>query len=716
MKPLASLPGMEEAAAEIARLTADIRRHDALYYRESAPEITDAEYDALRQRLEALEAAYPELKSPDSPSEQVGAAPSEAFAKVVHSKPMLSLSNAFGEADMREFEARIRRFLNLEKDAAIDYVFEPKIDGLSFAARYEHGLFTQGATRGDGAVGEDITANLKAVKGFPQRLKGKDIPHVLEVRGEVYMTHADFKRLNEKRAEAGEPPFANPRNAASGGLRQLDPGVTAERGLHYAIHGLGEVSEALGETLTEIYARLRNTGFHVSADLLSPLPLAGGAGGGHSPLIPPASGGNEEDGSISSIDAALAYYARAEAARPHLGFDIDGVVVKVNRLDWQQRLGQVARSPRWAIAHKFPAQAAKTILERIFIQVGRTGVLTPVAELTPINVGGVMVARATLHNEDEIKRKDIREGDMVTVQRAGDVIPQVTGVEKDQAHARRPEYVFPDHCPICGSLAVREEGEAARRCTGGLVCEAQILERLKHFVSRNAMDIEGLGEKQIEAFWRDGLIHGPADIFRLPEKAEAIAERDGWGEKSVMNLLEAIEAARHAPLPRFIFALGIRHIGEVTARLLSRHYGSLTAWAQAMRQAGADAEAYADLLSIQGIGGKVADALAAFFAESHNREVVAELDRLLNIQTDAPSAKADSPISGKTVVFTGTLTKMGRQEAKARAEALGVKVASSVSAKTDYVVAGDDAGSKLKKASELGVTVLTEEEWLKLLQ
>ncbi len=724
LSPEASIPTLEDAAAEIEKLTADIRRHDALYYQHSAPEISDAEYDKLRQRLEILEAAYPELKRADSPSETVGAAPSEAFAKVKHSVPMLSLNNAFSEEDVIEWDKRNKRFLNLSEDTEIHYACEQKIDGLSFTARYLKGKLVQAATRGDGSVGEDITQNIKMVEGFPLQFERQPIPEIFEVRGEVYMSHKHFEELNKKQAETGQPQFANPRNAASGALRQLDAQITRQRKLSYFVYAWGEVSSdfPMPERRFEISGQLMRWGFNVAP---------------HYPQHQLAG---------ATLKNLLEYYKQAESERSTYPHDIDGLVYKVDNLEYCRRLGEISRSPRWAIAHKFPAEQAKTLLERISIQVGRTGVLTPVAELTPINVGGVMVSRATLHNEDEIQRKDIREGDTVTVQRAGDVIPQITAIDP----ALRPEhsnpYHFPNHCPVCGSLAVREEGEAAKRCTGGLICEAQALERLRHFVSRNAMDIEGLGEKQIQSFWQDGLIHGPADIFTLPEKADAIREREGWGEKSVENLLNAIENSRYVPLSRFIFALGIRHIGEVTAKLLARTYHTPAEWIAAMRAlssitppptgglggnlpAHEQAELplsplrppasggnmyYDALMDIDGIGPKVADTLADFFREPHNVEVVEKLVALLDIQEEAAPAASASPLSGKTLVFTGTLSRMSRAEAKARAESLGAKVASSVSAKTDYLVAGEDAGSKAKKAAELGVKVLSEEEWLEM--
>ncbi len=702
-----------DVEAEIARLSAEIRKHDALYYRQDAPIISDAEYDALRRRLEALETAHPEFKSPDSPTQTVGAPGLETFAKVHHSQPMLSLNNAFSEEEVREWENRTRKFLGLSSDSIIAYACEPKIDGLSFSARYIHGKFVQGATRGDGETGESITENLKAVRSFPIHLKGSDWPEILEVRGEVYMTHAHFIELNAARERAQEPLFANPRNAAAGSLRQLDAQVTQARKLNYAVHGLGEASADLGSTLSEIYACLKKMGFALASDLTAPLITEGG------------------------LSEALEYTHTLQQMRSQLPYDIDGAVYKISRLDWQERLGYVSRAPRWALAHKFPAEQAKTTVENIIIQVGRTGTLTPVAELTPVNVGGVIVSRASLHNEDEILRKDIRIGDTVTIQRAGDVIPQITGVDLTQRRTDAAPYLFPQHCPICGSLALREESEAARRCTGGLICEAQAVERLRHFVSKGALDIEGLGEKQIETFWRDGLIRTPADIFTLPSKIEQIKAREGWGDKSASNLAQAIDRARKVTLSKFIYALGIRHIGEVTAKLLARHYGSFEKMMGTIKApppaggrlgGGLDDKiedimpppqpspyggggSTAELTTIDGIGPKAVEALQEFFLEPHNKEAIDALARILTIEDDIPVTMPNSPICGKTVVFTGTLTRMSRQEAKVRAEHLGAKVASSVSPKTDYLVAGADAGSKAKKAAELGIKVVSEEEW-----
>ncbi|MFM2129621.1 MAG: ligase [Pseudomonadota bacterium] len=675
-----------EAAAELAQLARQIAHHDQLYYAKDAPEISDAEYDALRTRNAAIEARFPGLVRKDSPSKRVGAAPAGGFRKITHAVPMLSLDNAFTAEDVGEFVARVRRFLNLPADTPVEMMAEPKIDGLSISLRYEGGRFVSGATRGDGTTGENVTENLRTLDEIPDRLTGKGWPEVLEVRGEVYMGKAEFRALNERQAGAGAKTFANPRNAAAGSLRQLDPAITADRRLRFFGYAWGEVSAPLGKTLAEARDNLAHWGFTLNAGQL-----------------------------CRDEDAMLAFHRDMESRRAKLDFDIDGVVYKVNRLDWVNRLGQVSRSPRWAIAHKFAAERAETVLERIEIQVGRTGTLTPVAHLTPVTVGGVVVSRATLHNEDEIRRRDARVGDTVVIQRAGDVIPQVVEVIAEKRPKGSKPFAFPDHCPACGSLAVREEGEVAWRCTGGLICPAQAVERLRHFVSRDAFDIEGLGEKHIEEFWKDGLIGTPGDIFRLERHREKLLEREGWGEKSVDNLIAAIDARRTIPLDRFIHALGIRQVGEATARLLARAYHTLPAWRKAMQEAeDRSSEAYGELTSIDGVGPSMADDILGFFAEPHNREVLDDLDELLDItEVKAPRATG-SPFSGKTVVFTGSLVTMGRKEAKARAEGLGAKVAGSVSKKTDYVVVGADAGSKAKKAAELGVTVLSEDEFLKM--
>lgn len=671
-------PSEDEAREEISRLSREIAAHDARYYQDDAPTISDAEYDKLRRRLTELEDQFPQLLMADSPSQRVGAAPTEKFSKVTHAVPMLSLGNAFAREDVEEFLARVRRFLELSADAEIAVVAEPKIDGLSFSARYEHGKLVQAATRGDGAVGEDITENIKTIPSFPQSLKGA--PDVLEVRGEVYMKKSDFAALNKAREAEGEALFANPRNAAAGSLRQLDAAITASRKLSYFVYAWGELSAPLASTQYDAVKRLGALGFDINPKMQRWL----------------------------SVDEILQQYEKTGKERQALSYEIDGMVYKVDRLDWQQRLGQVARAPRWAIAHKFPAEQAVTKVENIEVQVGRTGALTPVARLVPVNVGGVMVSNATLHNEDEIARLGVRIGDSVVIQRAGDVIPQVVRVRDDLPRGAQA-YVFPETCPVCGSHAVREEGEVARRCTGGLTCPAQAVERLRHFVARDAMDIEGLGEKQIAAFFEEGAIRAPQDIFTLEvrdkESLAPLKNRKGWGDLSASNLFKAIQDARARSLPRFIFALGIRHIGEETAKLLARHFGTF----EKLQEATAE-----ELFEIDGVGQTVVDALGEFFAEPHNREMLAELLPMLQIPSYVEKRVASS-VTGKTVVFTGTMEKLGRKEAKSQAEALGAKVASSVSKKTDYVVAGEDAGSKLKDARALGVTVLTEAEWLELI-
>ncbi|SDF56338.1 NAD-dependent DNA ligase LigA [Thalassobaculum litoreum] len=676
-----------EAKAELARLSDAIAEADRLYHQEDAPDLTDAEYDQLRLRNQAIEERFPDLKREDSPSERVAPGPAEGFAKVRHSRPMLSLANAFDEEDVREFERRVRRFLNLGEDETVALMAEPKIDGLSAALRYEKGKLVQGATRGDGTEGENITRNLETVDDIPKTLPD-GVPDVLEVRGEVYMTKDDFVALNERQAEAGAKIFANPRNAAAGSLRQLDPEITRSRPLRFFAYSWGEISEDFADSHHEFLEKLGSWGF--TTNPLSEL--------------------------CETADAALAVYARIGDGRHDLTYDIDGVVYKVDRLDWQQRLGMVSRSPRWAIAHKFKAEQAETVLREIDIQVGRTGALTPVARLEPVKVGGVTVTNATLHNEDEIRRKDIRVGDTVVIQRAGDVIPQVVRVITEKRPADSKEYVFPDHCPRCDSEAPRPEGEAVRRCTGGLICPAQAVERLKHFVSRDAFDIEGLGAKQIQAYYEDGLIDSPASIFRLKEHRRKLIGREGTKITSTNKLLAAIEDRRTIGLDRFVYALGIRQVGQATARLLATHYGTLNALRQAMTAAAdPESEAYADLINIDQIGSAVAKDLIDFFSEAHNGAVLDDLDGELTIEAFAAPTAADSPVAGKTVVFTGTLQTVGRSEAKARAEALGAKVAGSVSKKTDYVVVGADAGSKAAKAEALGVATLSEEDWLKLI-
>jgi DNA ligase (NAD+) len=686
VKPVEQLTE-EEAAQELGRLAAEIAHHDRLYYQQDDPEISDADYDALRRRNEAIEARFPAQVREDSPSKSVGAKPLETFSEVRHAVPMLSLGNAFSDEDVEDFLARIRRFLDWKEERPLQILAEPKIDGLSCSLRYECGRLVQAATRGDGTTGEDVTANVRTIQSVPDRLKGRDFPEVLEVRGEVFMTRAAFQSLNQRREAEGEKLFANPRNAAAGSLRQLDSRITASRPLDFLAYAWGETSEPLGETISAVRERFAAWGFAVNG----PAALCEGAG------------------------ELLAYHARILAARPEMAHEIDGVVYKVDRLDLQERLGFVSRAPRWAIAHKFPAEQAQTRLNKITIQVGRTGALTPVANLEPISVGGVVVARATLHNEDEIRRKDVREGDLVVIQRAGDVIPQVVSVVPEPEHEKRPVFEMPKTCPECGSDTLREEDEAVLRCQGGLICPAQAKERLKHFVSREAFDIEGLGGKHVTALWQEKIIEKPGDIFRLADHKAELEAREGWGEKSVANLLEAIEERKAITLDRLIFALGIRHVGQATAKLLARSYGDLKTWREEMLKIHeGDEQAEADLLAIDGIGPAVAKDIVGFVADHHNGEILTDLEALLDVQPVAAPA-SDSPVAGKTVVFTGTLETMGRSEAKARAEALGAKVSGSVSAKTDYVIAGPGAGSKAKKAQELGVTILTEEEWRDLI-
>jgi DNA ligase (NAD+) len=686
-----------KAAAELERLAAEIARHNRLYHGEDSPEISDADYDALVRRNAELEARFPHLVREDSPSRQVGAVPEGPLAKVRHALPMLSLDNAFSDEEVADFVARVRRFLKLAEDEEVALTAEPKIDGLSCSLRYERGALVLAATRGDGTTGEDVTPNARTISDVPERLKGA-APEVFEVRGEVYMSKADFAALNERQAASGGKIFANPRNAAAGSLRQKDPAITAARPLRFYAHGWGEASQLPAETQIGVMRAVEAWGIPLSADLER----------------------------FTELETLLAFYRGIEAKRADLGFDIDGVVYKVDRLDWQRRLGQVARAPRWALAHKFPAERAETNLEAIDIQVGRTGKLTPVARLTPVSVGGVTVTNATLHNADEIARLGVRVRDRILIQRAGDVIPQV--LENLTPEADRPAYVFPERCPECGSEAVREEGEVDIRCTGGLICPAQRVERLRHFVSRHALDIEGLGIVHIESFFRDGLLQSPADIFRLTK--EQLLGRERWAEVSAANLIAAIDAKRRPPLDRFLYALGIRHVGEVTARDLARRYRSWEVFHGAIDRAIAARagvvqalgetdekfrkrrnEAAAAVVETSGIGGEVAGALCDFFEEPHNQEVLAELHEAGVRPEDVVWETKESPVSGKTLVFTGSLETLSRDEAKAQAEKLGAKVAGSVSAKTDMVIAGPGAGSKLKKAQELGIEVIDEAAW-----
>ncbi len=759
-----------QAREELERLSAELARHDALYYADAAPEISDADYDELKRRALAIETAFPALSSPVSPSQRVGAPVSTQFAEVRHGVPMLSLDNAFDEGEVRDFVARIARFLKLPADEPIVFVAEPKIDGLSANLLYVDGVLTIGATRGDGRAGEDVTANLNTIADVRQTLAGDGWPDRIEIRGEVYAPNAAFAAFNAAAEAEGRRTYANPRNFAAGSLRQKDAKITAQRPLNFFAYAWGEHSSDFAETQWEALQKLKAWGFPV----------------------------NDRSRRVEGADGLIAVYRELERDRATLGYDIDGVVYKVDRIDWQRRLGFVARSPRWAIAHKFPAQQATTVLEGIDIQVGRTGSLTPVARLHPVTVGGVVVRNATLHNEDEIERLDVRIGDTVRLQRAGDVIPQILGIVPDLRPADSKRYVFPDHCPVCGSEAVREGDEVKRRCTGGLICDAQIVERLKHFVSRRAFDIEGLGEKQLIAFHARGWIKEPADIFRLARDEEKLAllrAEDGYGETSVRNLIAGIDARRIISLDRLIFGLGVREIGEQTSLVLSRAFGSWTAFRDACMAAAnglasddwktlaathaisprvlglmADARPPADdpwpeapmdqkialafpgmaaparrslaeisdgwsdltrwaavarnegpsdmlnqIAGVSGVGPVAAEALAHFFHEPHNLQVVDALLAQLERVEDVAAPTTDSPVAGKTVVFTGSLERFTRDEAKARAESLGAKVSGSVSKKTDYVVAGPGAGSKLKDAEKHGVTVLTEDEWLALI-
>jgi len=692
------------AAGELKRLAKALTEAKLAYHRYDAPEISDAAYDAMKARNLAIEARFPDLKRADSPSGQIGASPAEGFAKVIHRVRMLSLGNAFEADEVREFDTRIRRYLGLGDEAPLTYTAEPKIDGLSLSLRYEGGNLVRAATRGDGETGENVTANARRVADIPARLN--DAPEILEVRGEIYMAHADFEALNARQAERREKPFANPRNAAAGSLRQLDARVTAERPLRFFAYGWGEVSAALAETQMGAVERLAALGFPTN-----PLTVL-----------------------CDGPEALLQHYDRIEQKRATLGYDIDGVVYKVDDLALQARLGFRSTTPRWAIAHKFPAELAWTRLEAIDIQVGRTGALSPVARLSPVTVGGVVVRNATLHNEDyiagrdskgEVIRggKDIRVGDWVQVYRAGDVIPKVADVDLSKRAEDAVPFVFPTTCPECGSEAVREAGDAVRRCVGGLICPAQAVEKLKHFVSRAAFDIEGLGAKQVEMFYKDDQlpVKQPADIFTLKERDKKnltkLANREGWGEKSTKNLFEAIEEKKKIPFARLLFALGIRHVGEQASTLIARHYGRWQDFVAAMDGAcGFSGPDWDGLLSIDGVGEVMARALVGAFAEPQERAGIDRLVRHLTVQDAVRPATANSPVAGKTVVFTGTLERMTRAEAKARAEALGAKVAGSVSAKTDLLVAGPGAGSKATKAAELGIETLDEEGWLRLIE
>jgi DNA ligase (NAD+) len=677
-----------EAGQQHAEISDRIRGFNEAYYINDEPLVPDAEYDALFNRLIELEARYPTLKK-NSPTQEVGAAPADGFAKIKHARPMLSLANAFSREDIVDFLARIRRFLNLTAHSPVEIVGEPKIDGLSLSLRYENRELVSAATRGDGTEGEDVTANVAHITDIPKILPDDAPADVVEIRGEVYMARSAFQKLNETQSEIGGKTFANPRNAAAGSLRQLDPTISAKRPLRFFAYSFGELSESLAQTHWDFISKIKGWGFVTNP---------------HTTLL-------------HNTDEIMAFYEELGNQRAELDYDIDGIVYKVNDFELQLRLGFVSRSPRWAIAHKFPAEQARTRVKAIDIQVGRTGALTPVARLEPVTVGGVVVSNATLHNRDEIERLGVRVNDLVVIQRAGDVIPQVVEVITDERPDDAVPYDFPETCPKCGSHAMREEGEAVTRCSGGLICPAQAVERLKHFVSRNAFDIEGMGGKHIEAFFDLGWVKSPADIFRIEEKhGDALRKLEGWGDKSAEKLFASINERRTVPLDRFIYALGIRQIGQATAKLLARHYGSITEWRAAMNDAGTpDSDALRDLINIDQIGPSVAHDLIEFMAEEHNRDVLDDLQAVLTIEDVEAPQVTDSPVSGKTVVFTGKLELFSRNEAKVKAESLGAKVAGSVSAKTDFLVAGPGAGSKLKKAEELGVTVLDEQGWLDLI-
>ncbi|MDP2332732.1 MAG: NAD-dependent DNA ligase LigA [Reyranella sp.] len=698
-----------QARAEHKRLADEIAHHDKLYHEKDDPEISDAEYDRLRQRLKAIEVKFPQLVDMFSPTQRVAPTPTTAFTKVRHSRPMLSLDNAFTDEELQGFFDRVRRGLeretDLKSDAEIALSCEAKIDGLSISLRYEDGLFVQGATRGDGTTGEDVTTNLKTIKDIPQKLKGKGVPKAFDVRGEVYMERKAFVELNVRQIAAGEKAYVNPRNTAAGSLRQLDPEITASRPLRFFAYAWGEAEPRAWKTHSEYLKLLKEWGFKTN-----PLTKL-----------------------CRTADEVRTFYKRIGEERPSLPYDIDGVVYKVDRIDWQERLGFVSRAPRWAIAHKFPAEQARTRLNGINIQVGRTGALTPVAELEPINVGGVVVARATLHNADEIERLDVRVGDMVTIQRAGDVIPQVLGFVPDERPKNAKKYHFPTRCPCPLKTEVKaEEGGVVRRCSGGLECPFQQVERLRYFVSRNCFDIEGLGGTHIENFFNDVLLKVPGDIFRLKNKEAEIKKREGWGDLSVRNLLAAIDSRRTISLDRFINALGIPLIGEATAKILAQEYGDADTWLAEMLAAAKERKEHPDevkkekagrevglsygrLCNVEQIGVTTADAMCAFFTEGHTVEIIKDLLKQLSVEAvQRRVIAADALLKDKIVVFTGELSSMTRDAAKARAEELGAKVTDSVSKKTSLVVVGENAGSKARKAAELGVQTMTEEEWVKL--
>lgn len=686
-----------QAAEELNALASEMAGHDVAYYQNDDPDISDANYDALRLRNQAIEERFPDLKRADSPSDKVGVTPESGFGKIQHSVPMLSLGNAFNVQDLEDFDTRIRRFLSLDEAETISYTSEPKIDGLSASLRYEKGVFVKGATRGDGQVGEDITENLKTLKDIPLTLPA-GVPDIVEIRGEVYMAHEDFEILNRQQTEKGRKPFANPRNAAAGSLRQLDARITADRPLMFFAYTWGEMSDMPSDTQSGMITCFDKWGFTVNPDFKV----------------------------FKDVAALNNHWRDIEERRSLLGYDIDGMVYKIDRLDWQSRLGFVSRAPRWAIAHKFPAEKAITKLLDIDIQVGRTGALTPVAKLKKVTVGGVEVSNATLHNAHEIKRLDVRLNDFVVLQRAGDVIPQIVEVLIEKREGEPQEYQFPDNCPACGAQAfheIRADGEqdAVKRCSGGLSCPAQAKERLKHFVSRSALDIDGLGDKQIDEFWAYDLLRTPVDIFNLHQKADEAPDiwlytsgkNKGQLKDSLTKLFMAIEKAKKPDLDRFLFALGIRHVGETTARLLARRYKTLEGFRDAILSMCEGHEASKEeLASIDGVGNTMVESLLTFFAEPHNLDIINGLINVGVAPVSLPEAESNTPISGKIVVFTGTLTRMTRAEAKARAEMMGAKVSGSVSEKTDILVAGESAGSKLKKAEELGIEILTEDEWL----
>ncbi|MCH2550082.1 MAG: NAD-dependent DNA ligase LigA [Alphaproteobacteria bacterium] len=686
-KPIPKLVdlSLQDATVEHSRLSAEINHHNKLYYQDSTPTITDSEYDEIFSNLISIETLFPELVTSISPTQQIGSPLVSGFTKIPHSVPMLSLDNAFKDEDISDFVDSLRRFLKLSVNEPLELVSEPKIDGLSVSLRYENHKFVRGTTRGDGNQGEDITNNLKTISEVPDQLP-KTAPKTIEIRGEVYMTKSEFQELNTYQKSLDEKTFSNPRNAAAGSLRQLNPKITATRPLRLFAYSWGEIDANLPSTHSGFLKHLEDWSFPVH-----PLTRV-----------------------CQEVEEALAAYRAISEARQDLDHELDGVVYKVNRIDWQKRLGFRSRSPRWAIAHKFPAERAITVLQDIDIQVGRTGILTPVARLLPVKVGGVLVSNATLHNEDEIQRKDIRIGDTVVVQRAGDVIPQIVTVIEEKRPSHLSPYQFPHFCPICSSKAVRIKGEVARKCTGGLICPAQAIERLKHFVSRNAFDIEGLGTKHIEAFWRSELIRDPSDVFRINEKS--LSSRDGWGEQSAKNLIEAIDSKRTITLDRFIYALGINQIGQATARLLAYTYSTLSNWRHEMNEAqNKNSESYKELVNIDGIGVSVAEDIISFVKETNNQKMLDDLEQFTSV-TDFQSLTTDSPLTGKTIVFTGALEEMSRSEAKTKARELGAKVSDSISQKTDFLVIGTKAGSKAKKAHELNIRIIDEASWLQLVE